>query len=264
MAKLTPQYVTVVILYVIYLSGSLPKNHALPFLKYHDSKISKLNDKPFIRKVSSDTIAKECNEKIIFSETEAKDVVACVFQQKGLQTTTETPKNLISEVFERCLQHVNKKYLKSWCDEYIKILSNTVITYESLRIQPKIVTTRTNEMAKDFNKKPLKKIFRVKRELTSETSEDCETKLKESFECYRSELSSLATTLENHKNNALTLESRVIHQNKAGCDLINNILNKCDQLLCNPTSHSGSNVESYNEYVRTVLPGFDVKKCTSF
>jgi len=237
---------------------------SLPFLKYHDSKISKLNDKPFKQKVSSDVIFKECNKTIIFSETEAKDLVACVFQQKRLHANTDRPENIISDVFEQCLQQVNKKYLKYWCDEDMRFLSKTDITYESLPIEPKIVTTKTNRMPKYFNTNPLKKIFRVKRELISETSEDCERKLKESFECYRSELSSLATTLENHKNNALTPESRVIHRNKAGCDLINNILNKCDQLLCNPNSHSSSNVETYNEYVRTVLPGFDVNKCSSF
>ena len=262
MAKLSLQNLTIVILYVIYFSGSLPINHALPFPKH--LKTLKLNNKPFMQTLSSGATSTDCNKAITISETEAKDLGACIFQQKGIQTNRAIPVNIISGVLEKCLQQVNKKYLKHWCDEDMNILSEKIISYKAFRKQPKIDTSQTSEMSKYFNTKDLKQSFRVKRELTSETSEDCETKLKESFECYRSELSSLATTLENHKSNALTPESRIIHQNKAGCDLINNILNKCDKLLCNPTSHSASNVETYNEYVRTVLPGFDVNKCTTF
>ena len=120
------------------------------------------------------------------------------------------------------------------------------------------------ERLKSHHRNILLNLVRAKRELTFEISDDCETKLRQSFECYRSELASLAASLESQERNSLTTESRILHQNMAGCDLVDNILNKCDQLLCNPSSHSGSNVDTYNEYVRTVLPDFDVDKCAAF
>ena len=61
--------------------------------------------------------------------------------------------------------------------------------------------------------------MRRKRGLISEDEEDCGTKLKESFECYRNELSILSNALKTHRANALSAEARVLHQHEAACDL---------------------------------------------
>ena len=241
----------------------IPQNYAQPIPKYQDLKNSDSIDGPFLHILEYKSITKDCNQGLHLSKTEAKDLELCVFGNTEVQTNNKRYWSSISDLLQKCFHKISNKNRKHWCNEDKRTLGGNILSFVIRRIQQKVKTGGIQEPFKYHNKQRIQN--RSKRELKSESdSEECETKLRQSFECYRSELSSLATSLEEHKSNALTPESQMKHQNEAGCELINNILNKCDQLLCSPSSHSNSNVDTYNEYVRAVLPGFDVNKCSKF
>ena len=241
----------------------IPQNYAQPFPKYHDLKNSDSIDGPFLHILAYKSITKDCNQELLLSKTEAIDLELCVFGSTEIQRNNKRYRSSISDLLQKCFHKISNKNRKHWCNEDKRTLGGIILSFVIRRIQQKVKTGGIREQFKYHNKPRIQN--RSIRELKSESdSEECETKLRQSFECYRSELSALATSLEEHKNNALTPESQMMRQNEAGCELINNILNKCDQLLCSPSTHSSSNVETYNEYVRTVLPGFDVNKCDEF
>merc|ERR1712038_694690 len=243
----------------------IPQNYAQPIPKYQDLKNSDSIDGPFLHILEYKSITKDCNRGLHPSKTEAKDLELCVFRNTKVQTNNKRYRSSISDLLQKCFHKISNKNRKHWCNEDKRILRRNILSVVIRRMQRKVKTGEIREPFKYHNKQKIQNRSKLKSELKSESdSEECETKLTQSFECYRSELSSLATSLEEHKINALTPESQMKHQNEAGCELIHNILNKCDQLLCSPSSHSSSNVETYNEYVRTVLPGFDVNKCSRF
>ena len=245
------------------LCDFIPQNYAQPFPQYLGLKNSNSIDGTFLDKLEYKSITKDCNQELHLSNTEAKDLELCIFGNTELQTNNERYRSSTSDLLQKCFHKISNKNRKHWCNEDTRTLGGNILSSVIRRIQQKVKTGGIREPFKYHNKQIIQN--RSKRELKSESDyEECETKLRQSFECYRSELSSLATSLEEHKSNALTPESQMMHQNEAGCELINNILNKCDQILCSPSSHSSSNVAAYNEYVRTVLPGFDVNKCSKF
>merc|ERR1712038_533775 len=264
MAKSPIQYSLITFLFnLTVFCDFIPQNYAQPIPKYQDLKNSDSIDGPFLHILEYKSITKDCNQGLHLSKTEAKDLELCVFGNTEVQTNNNKRYWSISDLLQKCFHKISNKNRKYWCNEDKRTLGGNILSLVTRRIQRKVKTGGIRVPFKYHNKQKIQN--RPIRELKSESdSEECETKLRQSFECYRSELSSLATSLEEHKSNALTPESQMMRQNEAGCELINNILNKCDQLLCSPSSHSSSNVETYNEYVRTVLPGFDVKKCSKF
>jgi hypothetical protein len=144
-------------------------------------------------------------------------------------------------------------------------LSKGVINYLDAHLPIKCEMTRSENLFQSVIKDMRDERFRRKRDLSSEdnSGENCEKKLAKSFECYRTELSKLSAALESSHTSELSPQGRHKHQHQAGCDLIGNILNQCDQQLCNPSSHD-SNANTYDEYVRTILPDFEVQRCGTF
>ena len=246
--------------------GNFPATYANSFTEYYYVKKSLVNDDQFQQELDYSSISKQCNEKVYLSYLQAKDLETCVFQETKIRTINYNKRHdyVNNAIFEKCLQKTAYENRRYRCDEQLDAFSEKIKSNAPDRMPNKYKAANYDERLKSHHRNILHNWFRAKRELTSKISDDCETKLRQSFECYRIELASLAASLESQKRNSLTTESRILHQNMAGCDLVDNILNKCDQLLCNPSSHSGSNVETYNEYVRTVLPEFDVNKCAAF
>ena len=252
------------ILNITIIGGNLPATYTHPSMEYYNVKESLVKDDQFQQAQDYSSISK-CNEKVYLSYLQAKDLETCVFQETRIRTINNKRHDYADTAnFENCLQKISSENRRYRCDEQLNAFSKKVKNNVARRMPHKHKSANYDEMLNSYRRNIQNNWLRAKRELTSKISDDCETKLKESFECYRSELASLAASLESHKSNSLTTESRILHQNMAGCDLVDNILNKCDQLLCNPSSHSDSNVETYNEYVRTVLPEFDVNKCATF
>ena len=231
-------YSTIFVLKFANFVGNFPATYAVPFTEYYNVKKSMVEDDQFQQELDYNSISKNKRHDYINSA-----------------------------IFEKCLQKISYEKRRFGCDEQLDAFSEKIksnAAHHTHRMPHNNKAANYDEMLKSHHRNILHNWFRVKRELTSEISDDCETKLRQSFECYRNELANLAASLESQERNSLTTESRILHQNMAGCDLVDNILNKCDQLLCNPSSHSGSNVDTYNEYVRTVLPEFDVDKCATF
>ena len=260
-------YSIIVVLNFVNFVGNFPTTYTNPFTEYYNVKKSLVKDNQLEQELHYSSISKKCNEKVYLSYIlQTKDLETCVFQETEIRTIDYNKRHdyIKSDTLKNCLQKISYEDRRYRCDEKVDAFSEKIKSYVAHHMPHKYRTANYDERLKSHHRNILHNLVRVKRELTSEISDDCETKLRLSFECYRSELASLAASLESQKRNSLTTESRILHQNMAGCDLVNNILNKCDQLLCNPSSHSGSNVETYNEYVRTVLPEFDVNKCAAF
>jgi hypothetical protein len=235
------------------------------------------NGRPYINSIPSNTqdvkILKNdaafhtesgCPKKLYFSISEAKKLGTCVFHKIAADTFFQpnVEYDNLSDQIRSCIRQITEKYSKIWCDEEIIDLSNNIANYLVINLPLGVELERRKKHLDFVKTNHLDERFRSKRELLSDDDkkENCETKLNNSFDCYRSELSRLSSALKSHQEIVLTPESRIIHQNNAGCDLIRNILNKCDQLLCNPTSQD-SNVDTYTEYVRTILPNFEVQEC---
>ena len=246
--------------------GNSPATYANSFTEYYYVKKSLVNDDQFQQELDYSSISKKCSKKVYRSYLQAKDLEKCVFQETKIRTVNHNKRHdyVNSAIFEKCLQKISYENRRYRCDEQLDAFREKIKSNTPHRMPNKYKAANYDERLESYHRNILHNWSRAKRELTSKMSDDCEIKLRQSFECYRSELASLAASLESQKRNSLTTKNRIAHQNMAGCDLVDNILNKCDQLLCNPSSHSGSNVETYNEYVRTVLPEFDVNKCAAF
>ena len=198
-----------------------------------------------------------CKKNVMISIHEASELGKCVFTKislddhpkADLQTTT------IISAANQCMKDLNEYLFETWCPEELEMFK--------IKLRLHIIYSMTL-MAENFGRRNnLQERLRRKRGLISEDEEDCGTKLKESFECYRNELSILSNALKTHRANALSVEARTILQHKAACDLAQNISKKCDQILCSPVSLDTQKV-GYNEYIRTILPEFDIQSCANF
>ena len=155
----------------------------------------------------------------------------------------------------QCMKDLNEYLFETWCPEELEMFE--------IKLRLHIIYSMTL-MAENFGRSHnLQERLRRKRGLISEDVEDCGTKLKESFECYRNELSILSNALKTHRANALSADARVLHQHEAACDLAQNISKKCDQILCSPVSLDTQKI-GYNDYIRTILPEFDIQSCGNF
>jgi len=206
-----------------------------------------------------------CVMNFFLSVNQVQELGTCVFRQMTGNNQLQIDDYLkdLNSRTSNCLQQLNEKYSKNTCSEEIHKISQSLIDYISLHLNLKShVATSKRGILRDNNINHEGR-FRSRRALTSEegSKENCEAKLKKSFDCYRSELSELSTVLKSHQRDILTPERRDAHQHKDGCQFIQNISNKCDQLLCNPPSSPDSNQNTYNEYVRAVLPDFDIQRC---
>ena len=132
-----------------------------------------------------------CSKKLYFSIREAKQLGRCVFH-KITQNTFFRPNVIsenLSEPITSCMQQISEMYSKSWCDEEIIDLSKTLANYLA-KIIPLSIELGSRKKHIDIVKtKHIDERFRSKRELISDgdKKENCETKLNQSFDCYRSE-----------------------------------------------------------------------------
>jgi len=262
----TQLYIIQLILKFFTLSGSQPNislfdNEKRNFrLNPSASQHIKITNNDF-----SNNMGTICKKKLYISTIEAQELGMCVFNQITQSTFYHwniKSENLNDEI-SKCIRQVKEMSSKISCSKDVEELSNTLTNYIISNLHQRYGIGRREKNLHLVKSNILDERFRSKRELISdeEIDENCETKLKKSYDCYKDELSLLSSALETHQENALTPESRIIHQNNAGCDLIRNILDKCDKLLCNPPASQDSNVDTYNEYLQTILPNFNVLEC---
>ena len=198
-----------------------------------------------------------CKKNVMISIHQATELGKCIFANLLLNDypNADLQINEMISAADQCMEQLNENLFEAWCPEEL----------EAFKIKLRLYIIYSMAlMAENVNRiDSLQERLRRKRGLISEDQEDCGTKLKESFECYRNELSILSNALKTHRTNALSAEARVLHQHEAACDLAQNISKKCDQILCSSVSLDTQKI-SYNDYIRTILPEFDIQSCGNF
>ena len=206
------------------------------------------------------------DKNLKFSAEEAKDLGLCISKQLALDKVFQINRNCddLDTSTNYCVRELNGIYSNSWRDDEMENFSKGVLQYLKTSLPIKCKTSRKGKVFQ-FLINGIEKRLRRKRASNSEdkSEDNCEMKLAESFTCYRTELSHLSEVLKSSEFSGLSPQARTNQQNDAGCDLIGNILNRCDKHLCNPSSPD-SDANVYNEYVRTILPDFDIQRCGQF
>ena len=198
-----------------------------------------------------------CKKNVMISIHQASELGKCIFANLSFDdhTKADLQTTAMISAANQCMKDLNEYLFETWCPEELQMFK--------IKLRLHIIYSMTL-MAENFSRRDhLQERLRRKRGLISEDEENCGTKLKESFECYRNELSILSNALKTHRANSLSAEARVLHQHEAACDLAQNISNKCDQILCSPVNLDTQKI-GYNDYIRTILPDFDIQSCRNF
>jgi len=221
-----------------------------------------------IQQHSGETVAKSnslgviedkltCKKNVMISIHQASELGKCIFANFSFDDhpKADLQTSAMISAANQCMKDLNEYPFETWCPEELEMFK--------IKLRLHIIYSMAL-MAENVDRiDSLQERLRRKRGLISEDEKDCGTKLKESFECYRNELSILSTALKTHRTNALSVEARVLHQHEAACDLAQNISKKCDQILCSPVGLDTQKI-GYNDYIRTILPEFDIQSCGNF
>merc|ERR1712064_45042 len=105
----------------------IPQNYAQPFPKYHDLKNSDSIDELHILEYKS--IIKDCNQELLLSTTEAKDLELCVLGNTEVQTNNNRYRSSISDLLQKCFQKLSNKNRKYWCNEDKRTLGGIILSF---------------------------------------------------------------------------------------------------------------------------------------
>ena len=64
-----------------------------------------------------------------------------------------------------------------------------------------------------------------------------------------------------YQDNIQGFNQAPLHQKQnAACDLIESLVNCCDQFLCQPPNHDAS-IKEYSQIIKAIFSPFDINKC---
>merc|ERR1712165_321562 len=105
-----------------------------------------------MHKLEYKSITKDCNQELLLSITEAKDLELCVFGNTEIQTNNKRYRSSISDLLQKCFYKISNKNRKHWCDEDKRTLGENILSFVIRRIHRKVKTGEIREPFKYNNK----------------------------------------------------------------------------------------------------------------